>query len=93
MPNRDTSVKFLEKLLETFSQLLHLRATEYIEMELEEMEHLFALITLGFLAGYPLLPISTSLKLLPYLEKEVYLMFNRIEYLDDQLGIIGFDIE
>ncbi|ALU11630.1 hypothetical protein EYM_03210 [Ignicoccus islandicus DSM 13165] len=86
-------MKFFEKILETVIGFVNLRATEYIEMELEELEHLFALITLGFLAGYPLIPISTSLKLLPYLEKEIYLMFNRIEYLDDQLGIIGFDIE
>ena len=86
-------MELFKRLIESVVGLINLRATEYIEMELEELEHLFSLITLGFLAGYPIIPISTSLKLLPYLEREVYLMFNRIEYLDDQLGIIGFDIE
>ena len=86
-------MELFKRLVESIVGLINLRATEYIEMELEELEHLFSLITLGFLAGYPIIPISTSLKLLPYLEREVYLMFNRIEYLDDQLGIIGFDIE
>jgi hypothetical protein len=68
-------------------------ATEYIEMELEEMEHLFALLVMGFLIGYPVIPPTLTLKLLPYLERESLLMIRRVEMLDDQLGIIGFDID
>lgn len=86
-------MRFLQFVVKTINDLLKLRATEYIEAELEELENLFALITLGFLVGYPIIPPSLSLKLLPYMEKELAIMVDRAVRLDDQLGIIGFDIE
>ncbi|UXD21545.1 hypothetical protein IPA_05295 [Ignicoccus pacificus DSM 13166] len=87
------AVKFLDFISMTIKGFLKGAATEYIEMELEEMEHLFALLVMGFLVGYPIVPPSLTLKLLPYLEREGLLMFQRAEMLDDQLGIIGFDID
>ncbi len=86
-------MKLFRVVAETIRSLLYRSASEYLEEELEELEHLFALLTLGFLVGYPVIPPSTSLKLLPYLEKEIMLMFDRAQRLDDQLGILGFDLE
>jgi len=86
-------MKLLGMLASTIKDFLKGAATEYIEMELEEMEHLFALLVMGFLVGYPTIPPTLTLKLLPYLEKESLLMFQRAEMLDDQIGIIGFDID
>ncbi len=83
----------LEILSQTIKGFLKNSMTEYIEMELEELENIFALLTLGFLVGYPVIPPSLSLKLLPYMEKELILMMQRAELLDDQLGLIGFDID
>ncbi|ABU82501.1 hypothetical protein [Ignicoccus hospitalis] len=86
-------MRLLKFIAETINDLLKLKATEYIEAELEELEHIFALIALGFLVGYPVVPPSLSLKLMPYMEKELLIMIDRAERLDDQLGIVGFDIE
>ena len=86
-------MKLFEKLALTLRSLLYRSASEYLEEETEELEHLFALLSLGFLVGYPVIPPSLSLKLLPYLEKELALLLDRAYRLDDQIGIIGFDIE
>ena len=86
-------MKLFERLALTLKSLLYRSASEYLEEETEELEHLFALLSLGFLAGYPIVPPSLSLKLLPYLEKELVLLLDRAYRLDDQIGIIGFDIE
>jgi len=86
-------LKLFEKLALTLRSLLYRSASEYLEEETEELEHLFALLSLGFLVGYPVIPPSLSLKLLPYLEKELALLLDRAYRLDDQIGIIGFDIE
>lgn len=86
-------MRFLEFIASTISGFLKGAATEYIETELEEMENIFALITMGFLLGYPLIPPSLSLRLMPHMEKELLLMIDRAIMLDDQLGIIGFDID
>lgn len=86
-------MKILKYLINTIRDLLYMRATEYTEMELEEMEHVFALIVLGFLVGYPIVPPSLSLKLLPHMKEEVLLMFERARNLDDQWSLVGMDIE
>ena len=86
-------MKLLKYIANTIKDLLYLRATEYTEMELEEMRHIFALIVLGFLVGYPIVPPSLSLKLLPYMQDEINLMIERAMSLDDQWGLVGLDIE
>ncbi len=83
----------MKYIANTIKDLLYLRATEYTEMELEEMRHIFALIVLGFLVGYPIVPPSLSLKLLPYMQDEINLMIERAMSLDDQWGLVGLDIE
>ena len=86
-------MRLFDLITSAITDFLKGAATEYIETELEEMENIFALITLGFIVGYPMIPPSLSLKLLPYMEKELLLMVDRVVMLDDQLGIIGFDID
>jgi len=86
-------LRFLLPLLETLKSVLYQNASSYIEDETEELEHLFALLSLGFLIGYPLIPPSLSMKLMPYLEKEVEILIDRAYRLDDQLGMLGFDVE
>ena len=86
-------MRLFATLIDTIKSVLYRSASEYLEEETEEMEHLFALLSLGFLVGYPVIPPSLSLKLMPYLEKEVALLLDRAYRLDDQIGIIGFDIE
>ncbi len=86
-------MKLLKYFINTIRDLLYVRASEYVETELEELTHIFALVVLGFLVGYPIVPPSLSLKLLPYMEEEVFLMVDRARNLDDQWSLLGMDIE
>ncbi|KPJ68435.1 MAG: hypothetical protein AMJ45_02325 [Syntrophobacter sp. DG_60] len=62
------------------------QSTEVLERELEEMENGFALLTFGALVGLPTLPTYMGLRLLPYLEREILVMFIKSERLDDKLA-------
>ncbi len=70
------------------------RSVEYIEAELRELENVFALIVLGSFIGLPSPPSTISLRLLPYMGKELLVMSRVSERLDDMLGEMAglFDI-
>lgn len=70
------------------------KAIEYIEAELRELENVFALITLGSFIGLPSPPTSISLRILPYMGRELIIMARVSERLDDMLGEMAglFDI-
>jgi len=57
-----------------------------LERELCEMENAFALLVCGSLIGFPALPSFLGLKLLPYLEREIFIMFAKSRFLDDKLA-------
>lgn len=57
-----------------------------LERELQEMENAFALIICGSLIGLPAPPSLLGLKLLPYMEREMTIMFAKSWFLDDQLA-------
>ncbi len=89
--------KFLEILrflLQTIETVQRDKATRFLEFELQSQKHAFALLTLGSLTGHPSVPLSLTMRLLPYLEKELLLMLQR-ENTDDELARIAsvFEIE
>ncbi|MDL1970706.1 MAG: hypothetical protein LWW94_06995 [Candidatus Desulfofervidaceae bacterium] len=57
-----------------------------LERELQEMENAFALLVCGSLTGLPTPPTLLGLKLLPYLEREMTIMFAKSRSLDDKLA-------
>lgn len=63
-------------------------ATKIIEYELEEMEHIFTLLLFGSFTGMPSPPVHVTLDLLPLMEKELELMFNKVATAHDALGEI-----
>ena len=71
------------------------RSVEYIEVELRELENIFALLVLGSFIGLPSPPTSISLRLLPYMGRELLILTRVSERLDDMLGEMAglFDIE
>ncbi len=73
--------------------LLEENATSYVELELEELENVFAMLTFAPLIGYPIVPPAVSLKLLPYMEDEILIALDRSTRLDDQYSLLGFDVE
>ena len=85
-------------LLSRFSEVLKGvfagRSVEYISVELRELENVFALIILGSFIGLPSPPTTISLRLLPYMGRELLVMTRISERLDDMLGEMAglFDI-
>lgn len=81
---------FLREIISVFKA----RSVEYIEAELRELENVFALIVLGSFIGLPSPPSTISLRLLPYMGRELLVMSRISERLDDMLGEMAglFDI-
>ena len=69
-------------------------ATDVIEVELVQLENIFALILFGCFVGLPAPPVHLTLKLLPKMEKEMLIMINRVFSSKDPLGELfsTFDI-
>lgn len=70
-------------------------STSLIEKELEETENIFALLTMGSFVGIPSPPTGIILRILPYMQREVYVMIARSKNLDDALAEMAgiFSIE
>jgi hypothetical protein len=55
------------------------KAVEAIESEVEEMENIFGILVLGSFVGMPSPPMQISLDLMPYMEKELILMLQKVD--------------
>ena len=64
-------------------------STSMIEFELRELENLFGLLVLGAMVGIPNLPTGLSLRLLPYMLRELSVMNRRTKDLDDVFGEVA----
>ncbi len=80
----------MRRLMDDLSSLLYGAATDSMELELQEMEALFALCVVGSLTGLPATPSSVSLKLLPLLEPEINALISRASLADeDALALLA----
>ncbi len=84
----------VKEFLDVISRMLRARGLEYIEVELRELENIFALIVLGSFIGIPSPPTFVSLRLLPHMGRELLVMTSVSKRLDDMLGEMAgiFDI-
>ncbi|MBW1953431.1 MAG: hypothetical protein JRI76_13205 [Deltaproteobacteria bacterium] len=55
------------------------KAVQTIESELEEMENIFGLLVLGSFVGMPSPPMQISLDLMPFMERELILMMEKVD--------------
>ena len=55
------------------------KAVEAIESEVEEMENIFGILVLGSFVGMPSPPMQISLDLMPFMEKELILMLQKVD--------------
>ena len=76
----------IDELKDVVTGILRAKSSEYIEVELRELENIFALLILGSLIGLPSPPTVISLRLLPHIAKELVTMSRISERLDDMLG-------
>jgi len=78
--------KKILKFMDIIKGTLQAKSIEYVQVELRELENVFALILLGSFIGLPSPPTSISLRLLPYMARELLIMQSVSERLDDMLG-------
>ncbi len=85
---------FFKKISDLLKGVFAGKSIEYISAELRELENVFALILLGSFIGLPSPPTTISLKLLPYMGRELFVMTRLSERIDDMLGEMAglFDI-
>jgi len=76
------------QFLKDFEGGIRSRSTDYIELELREMENILALLLVGSFIGIPSPPSSISVKLMPYIMREMYVMGSRARDMDDISGQI-----
>lgn len=62
------------------------KATEMLAFEVMEMENIFTLLLFGSFTGMPSPPVHITLQLLPLMERELKLMFSRINVAHDGLA-------
>ena len=85
----------LKKLLSAVIEFFHdmgtvnrENATKIVEYEIEEMEHIFALLLFGSFTGMPSPPVHITLQVLPLMQKELKLMFTKVATAHDALAEI-----
>jgi len=82
------------EFLKGFGGGLKSRSTEYIGFELREMENVFSLLLIGSFLGIPSPPSDLSVRLLPYIGREMYVMGRRAGDMDDISGeVFGLFID
>ena len=62
------------------------KAVECLETELEELENIFGILVLGSFVGLPAPPMQISLDLMPYLEKELILMMEKVDTANEPIS-------
>lgn len=63
-------------------------AVSIIEYETGELENIFSLLVMGSFIGMPSPPAHISLQLMPLMEREMKIMFNKVGTANDALADI-----
>ncbi|RMD96199.1 MAG: hypothetical protein D6814_11825 [Calditrichaeota bacterium] len=74
--------RFFAKLRQgwrVFDRAAREKAVDIIEWETIEMENIFGLLVLGSFVGLPSPPMQVTLELLPYMEKHLLLMLQKVD--------------
>ena len=62
------------------------KAVETIEYELEELKNIFGVLVLGSFIGMPSPPMQISLDLMPFMEKELILMMEKVDTANEPIA-------
>lgn len=62
------------------------KAVECVEIEHEELNHIFAVLVLGSFIGMPSPPMQISLDLMPLMEQELILMMKKVDTANEPLS-------
>ena len=75
--------------LRTVRRLQRERATAVLELELKELENVFALLVFGGFVGHPSPPAPLAAELLPLLERELRVAASRADLAHDPLAALA----
>ena len=78
--------KRLRDVYQVTDAVFRSRACDTMEHELEELEHIFALLVLGSFVGIPSPPIQITMEMMPVMEHEFALMLSKVTTAHDPLG-------
>ena len=86
---------FFEKIKHLFHEVSEVlvmtnrnKAVSIIEYETGELENIFSLLVMGSFIGMPSPPAHISLQLMPLMEREMKIMFNKVGTANDALADI-----
>ncbi len=74
------------KFTSLISSIFKSKSVEYIYVELRELENVFTLLVLGSFIGLPSPPTTISLRLLPYMAREIIVSTSISARIDDMLA-------
>jgi hypothetical protein len=72
-------IKYLKSIWQKYTSFAGAKAVHTLEWEASELEHIFAIITLGAFIGLPAPPMSITLNLLPDMENDLVLIINKMD--------------
>ncbi len=81
--------KDLLEFIRGFGSGLRSHSTEYVELELKELENILALLLFSSFLGLPSPPSDLTLRLMPHMVREMHVMSRRAGDLDDIGGEIA----
>lgn len=72
-------IKYLKSIWQKYTLFAGAKAVHTLEWEASELEHIFAITTLGALIGLPAPPMPITLDLLPDMENELALLIGKMD--------------
>jgi len=79
-------LRHLRRIIDIVTGIVKERSTEYLQVELRELENIFALLVAAPLIGLPTPLTAVSLRILPYMIPELAVMERLSQRLDDMLS-------
>ena len=73
------TLKYLKSLWTTIDTINRHKAVEYHEWEVKELKNTFALLVAGSSIGIPSPPAHLTIELLPLMESDLKIMFERMD--------------
>ncbi len=82
----NTLLKRVRRIYRVADAVFRDRACDTMAHELEELEHIFALLVLGAFVGIPSPPIQITMEMMPVMEREFTLMLDKVTTAHDPLA-------
>ncbi len=76
----------IKKFFKGLDQQHRHKAIEDLEWEMHELQHIFGLLTLGYMVGLPSAPLPVAWELLPDMPREFAIMLARLDTAQNPLS-------